>query len=172
MNFRRRPVASTVFGIATALALTVGAHAQAQRTTATLPTGFDSMAGRWTGEGTIRTTNGGSERIRCRATYQAYAENGLRQELLCASDSYKFEVRSDFVQKSGAISGQWAETSRNLSGNVSGKANGNTIQAKVEGGGFAAQLSVATNGNRQAVTIVPQGTDVVEVTVNMSRSVR
>jgi hypothetical protein len=172
MNFRPRPVASAVLGLAAALALTAGAHAQAQRATGTLSTGFDNLAGRWSGEGTIRTTSGSSERIRCRATYQAYAESGLRQELLCASDSYKFEVRSDFVQKDGAISGQWAEMSRNLSGNLSGKANGNTIQAKVEGGGFAAQLSVATNGNRQAVTIVPKGTDVLEVTVNMSRSVR
>ena len=172
MSFRPRSVASAVLGLAAALALTAGAHAQAQRATGTLSTGFDNLAGRWSGEGTIRTSNGGSERIRCRATYQAYADNGLRQELLCASDSYKLEVRSDFVQKAGSISGQWTETSRNLSGNVSGQASGNTIRAKVEGGGFAAQLSVATNGNRQAVTIVPQGTDVVEVIVNMSRSVR
>jgi hypothetical protein len=166
MNLGSRPLASAVFGLAIALAPTIGA--QAQRAAA----GFDSMAGRWAGEGTIRTSNGGSERIRCRATYQAYADNGLRQELLCASDSYKFEVRSDLVQKGGAISGQWTETSRNLSGNVSGQATGNTIQARVQGGGFAAQLSVATNGNRQAVTIVPQGTDVQEVTVNLSRGVR
>jgi hypothetical protein len=159
-------LASAVFAVAIALAPTIGA--QAQRAAA----GFDSMAGRWAGEGTIRTNNGGSERIRCRATYQAYAENGLRQELLCASDSYRFEVRSDLVQRGGAISGQWTETSRNLTGNVSGQANGNTIQARVQGGGFAAQLSVATNGNRQAVTIVPQGTDVQEVTVNLSRGVR
>ena len=166
MNLGLRPLASAVFGLAIALAPTIGA--QAQRAAA----GFDGMAGRWAGEGTIRTSNGGSERIRCRATYQAYAENGLRQELLCASDSYKFEVRSDLVQKGSAISGLWTETSRNLSGNVTGQANGNTIQARVQGGAFAAQLSVATNGNRQAVTIVPQGTDVHEVTVNLSRGVR
>src|SRR5262245_52198195 len=156
MNFCARHVASIVLSVAAAAVLAVGA--EAQRATAALPTGLDSLAGQWTGAGTIRTSNGGTERIRCRATYQAYAENGPRQELLCASASYRFEVRSDFVQRGGAISGQWTETSRNLSGSVSGQMSGNAIQARVQGGGFSAQLSVATNGNRQAVTIVPQGT--------------
>ena len=171
MKFRAKRHLPALFGVVTALALTVAANAQAQRTGA-LPVGFDGMAGQWSGEGSIRMSNGGTERIRCRATYQAYGNNGLRQELLCASDSYKFQVRSDLVQNGGSISGQWAETSRNLSGSVSGQTSGNFIQAKVEGGGFAAQLTVATTGNRQAVTIVPQGTDVAEVAVTMSRGAR
>jgi hypothetical protein len=172
MNFRAKRQTPALLGVATALALTVAANAQMQQRTGALPTGFDGMAGQWSGEGTIRMNNGGTERIRCRATYQGHGENGLRQELLCASDSYKFEVRSDLVQKGESISGQWAETSRNLSGSVSGESTGNFIRAKVEGGGFAAQLTVATTGNRQAVTIVPQGTDVSEVAVTMSRAAR
>ena len=131
------------------------------------------MSGQWTGEGTIRTTDGGSERIRCRATYRPH--NGgisLRQEMLCASDSYKFQVTSDLVQRAETISGQWVETTRNVSGSVTGRVGGNLIQARVHGGAFAAGFSVSTIGDRQAVTIVPQGGDVTQVAITMSRRAR
>ena len=56
---------------------------------------FAPLAGTWSGEGTITTSNGGGERIRCRARY-TIAEGGraFQQALTCASDSYKFEISS------------------------------------------------------------------------------
>jgi hypothetical protein len=158
-----------VYGAVTAGVVALSSPAAAQQMAGV----FEVMSGQWTGEGTVRTIDGGSERIRCRATYRAH--NGgisLRQEMLCASDSYKFQVTSDLVQRAETISGQWVETTRNVSGSVTGRVGGNLIQARVQGGAFAAGFSVSTIGDRQAVTIVPQVGDVTQVGIMMSRRTR
>ena len=55
---------------------------------------FAGMAGNWSGGGTVTLDDGSTERIRCRATYAVGAGgNGLNQNLTCASDSYKFDLR-------------------------------------------------------------------------------
>ena len=92
--------------------------------------------------------------------------------MACASDSYKFQVTSDFVQSGETISGQWVETTRNVSGSVTGQVSGNLIQARVQGAAFAANFAVSTIGDRQAVTIAPQGIDVIQVAITMSRRAR
>ena len=156
-------------GAVTTLAIALSSSAEAQRVASI----FERMSGQWTGEGTIRTTDGGSERIRCRATYRAQSSGrGLTQEMGCASDSYKFQVTSDLVQSGETISGKWTETTRNVSGSVTGQVSGNLIQARVESAAFAANFAVSTIGDRQAVTIAPQGIDVTRVAITMSRRAR
>jgi hypothetical protein len=59
----------------------------------------------------------------------------------------------------------WSEANRNVSGEVSGHVTGGRIQARVDAGMFAADLTVHTNGNHQSVSIVPQGSDVRRVVV-------
>src|ERR1700694_3704568 len=121
---------------------------------------FAALAGSWSGAGRIDLQDGTSERIKCRANYSV-GDGGLsfKQQLRCASDSYKFDVNSNIQSNGGSLSGTWSEATRNLSGSVSGSASGGKIQAKVSGGAFSAGLNVYTNGNQQGVTIVPQGTD-------------
>ena len=132
---------------------------------------FTGLAGSWSGGGNVSLDDGSSERIRCRATYAVGAGgNGLNQTLTCASDSYKFNLASNVMAQGGAISGTWSEATRNLSGSVSGNATTGKIQAKVSGGAFSAGLNVYTNGDKQGVTIVPQGTDVKGVTVTMVKA--
>jgi hypothetical protein len=60
----------------------------------------------------------------------------MQQDLRCASDSYRFDLRSDITSQGGAISGRFLETSRNVGGNISGRASPGTIQARAEGAGF------------------------------------
>lgn len=132
---------------------------------------FFGLSGYWSGSGTITMTNGSTERIRCKATY---AVNGtgraLNQSLRCASDSYRLDITSNVVSEGGAISGSWGEASHNVSGSVSGRANGAEIQANVAGAGFAAFLSVHTRGNSQSVTIRPHGgTDVALVSISLRK---
>jgi hypothetical protein len=65
---------------------------------------FAEMAGVWSGTGTISLDNGASERIRCRATYAVSGDgSGLNQNLVCASDSYKFELKSDVLATNGSL---------------------------------------------------------------------
>lgn len=130
------------------------------------------LAGYWLGSGTISMKNGTSERIRCRGSYAiSPAGNALNQSLLCASDSYKFNVKSNvFENTPGVLTGTWSETTRNANGQLSGRVAGPRIFCNVAGVGFTAAISILTRGRMQSVTISPAGgTDVVRVAVSMRK---
>jgi hypothetical protein len=131
---------------------------------------FASLAGNWSGSGTITTSSGGSERIRCRAHY-AVGEGGrlLQQALTCASDSYKFEISSTVEAQGGTVTGTWQEATRGVSGNLSGRISGPNISATVSAAGFAAGVAVNTSGHSQSVVIRPQGTDITDVSVSLHK---
>lgn len=133
---------------------------------------FASLAGNWSGSGTISMKSGTNERIRCRATYSvAPGGDSLTQALRCASDSYKFNVNSTVTANGGAISGSWTETTRNATGSVSGRINGPVIEVLVTGVGFTAGISILTRDGTQGVEIAPSGgTDVVGVKVLLHRT--
>ena len=112
------------------------------------------MAGNWSGGGTVTLDDGSAERIRCRASYAVGAGgSGLNQTLVCASDSYKFDLRSNVVAERGSLSGTWSESIRGVSGSLEGRgANGN-FQVVASAPGVTANLSLTTRGNRQSVVI-------------------
>jgi hypothetical protein len=132
---------------------------------------FAAMAGSWSGDGMLSTTDGNHERLRCRASYNiggAGAE--LHLSLRCASESYNFDLASDVQYRGGgAISGSWSEASRNASGTISGRAGGDHIEAAAKGEGFSANLSLTTRGGRQTVSIRPQGTTISDVSLTLQR---
>src|SRR5207248_734261 len=71
---------------------------------------FAGMAGVWAGGGTVTLEDGSSERIRCRATYAVGAGGaGLNMNLLCASDSYRFDLTGNLISDRGVLSGTWGE---------------------------------------------------------------
>jgi hypothetical protein len=131
---------------------------------------FAPLAGNWSGSGTITTSSGGSERLRCRARY-AVGEGGrvLQQALTCASDSYKFDISSNVETDGTRVTGTWSEATRGVSGNLSGRISGPNISAIVDGPGFSAGVAVNTRGKSQSVNIKPGGTDVTDVTVNLHK---
>lgn len=130
---------------------------------------FSGYQGSWTGSGTIATTNG-SERIRCRASYAVDGSGvSLRQNLTCASDSYKFQVMSDVIAQGGRLSGSWSETTRNATGSLSGTVADGKFRANVAAGVFNAGISVDASPNRQTVTITPRGVDIQRVSVVLQR---
>jgi len=118
---------------------------------------FAGMAGVWAGSGVVTLDDGSTERIRCRATNAVGAGgNGLNLTLLCASDSYRFDLTGNLISDRGVLSGTWGESSRGINGTLAGRgANGN-FQLAANAGGFNANLSLATRGNRQSVTITAQ----------------
>jgi hypothetical protein len=151
-------------GAAATVALAAAPAAFAQR-----GDGLAQFAGSWIGQGTISTTNG-SERIRCRVNYSLAGANTLHQDLRCASDSYNFQVAADIVDQGGAISGTWTEVTRGVSGNVSGRMGGGSIQVAVSGPAFSAGLSISTSCNRQSVSIRPSAGDIRDVSVSLMKS--
>jgi hypothetical protein len=150
--------------------LTVHGHGQSRA--ARLHGPFENLAGSWTGGGTVTLPSGATERIRCRARYRVgQSGDTLRQELLCASASYKFELSSDVSARAGTISGTWSESTRNTGGTISGSVLGDgRIQAAVDGMGFSAILSLRTGGNRQSVQLVTRGPEPTTVTITLNRA--
>jgi hypothetical protein len=154
----------TAAGAGAALLFAVAAgHAQSSGPFA----GFD---GNWSGSGTVSLSNGTTENIRCKADYKVSSSGmGLKQNLHCASDSYKFDLSSDVTSQGDRISGNWSERSRNIFGNLQGTAGGGQIDVFVEAAGFAANLNLRTNGNRQVVLIDSKG-EIRGVKITMTKS--
>lgn len=166
-----KPIARNVTALAVGLLiLTASAYGQAQTVSASSP--FQNLSGSWTGSGTVILPQGGRERIRCRAKYVVGSGgNALRQDLRCASASYKFDLSADVWNQAGTISGQWSEATRNTGGSVSGSVLGNgRIRAVVSGPGFSAAISVTTRGNRQSVQLESQGQEVTRVSISLHRA--
>ena len=150
-------------GIGAALLLSVSAgHAQSGP--------FAGFEGTWSGNGTVALSDGTTERIRCKADYKVNGSGlGLKQNLHCASDSYKFDLSSDVTSNGDRISGNWSERSRNIFGNLQGTAGGGQIDVFVEASGFAANLTLTTRGNRQTVSISSKG-EIKGVNITMTKS--
>ena len=128
--------------------------------------GFD---GSWSGNGTVALSDGTTERIRCKADYKVNGSGlGLKQNLHCASDSYKFDLSSEVTSQGDRISGNWSERSRNIFGNLQGTAGGGEIEVFVEASGFAANLKLTTRGNRQTVQISSKG-EIRGVNITMTK---
>ena len=144
--------AITAAGVGAALLLSVAAgNAQSSGPFA----GFD---GAWSGTGTVSLSDGSTERIRCKADYKVAGTGmALKQALHCASDSYKFDLTSDVTSNGDRISGNWSEASRNIFGNLQGTAGNGTIEVFVEANGFAANLTLRTNGTKQTMQISSKG---------------
>ena len=132
---------------------------------------FATMAGNWSGGGTIDLTNDIHEKLRCRAhhTYGA-GNNSLAISIRCASDNYKFELTSNVTERRGQVSGSWNEASYGVTGTITGRVSGSRVTAVAAGDKFTADLSVTTNGNHQSVTITPKATYLQNVQIALNRS--
>ena len=129
---------------------------------------FAGFNGSWSGSGTVSLSDGSSEQIRCRATYNVVGGTALKQSLRCASDSYKFELSSDVKSQGNQVTGTWGEASRNIFGNLQGTAGNGQIEVFVEASGFAANLTLRTNGTKQVVQIDSKG-EIRGVTITMTK---
>ena len=142
---------------------TAASHAQSGAPFA----GFD---GAWSGNGTVTLSDGNTEHIRCKADYKVNTTGlNLKQNLHCASDSYKFDLSSDVTSNGDRISGNWSEASRNIFGNLQGTAGGGQIDVFVEANGFSANLTLRTSGNKQTVSISSKG-EIRGVSITMVKS--
>lgn len=170
MSLRRiRPTRGRV--AAWAVALMLVASYDGARDAAAAASPFDGMDGSWSGSGILTLKGGSRERLRCKATYNVSSSgDNLRQEILCASDSYKFFLGSDVSHHDGQITGRWTESSRGWSGNVFGHANGSRIDARIESNIFVALVVMITRSGHQTVTISSPGSELEEVRITLART--
>ena len=113
---------------------------------------FASMAGSWSGSGTVTLDDGSTERIRCRARYAPIGPT-MEMSLTCASDAYKFNLGANVRAEGGAIAGSWSEASRNISGSLQGRGAGGNYELVASTAGFNANISLKTSGNKQNVSM-------------------
>ena len=133
---------------------------------------FAGLPGSWAGTGTIALSNGAKERIRCQAKYGLEGSANLRLEINCTSDSYKFDLRSLLTYDDQTISGSWNEVTRGVGGSITGRATANQIQARAEGQTFTAILAMNTRGSKQSVSIQSPGSEMLAVTIELTRGAR
>jgi hypothetical protein len=157
---------------ASALLVTASAVLVLSLSAATAEPGpFAGLAGSWSGGGTVALANGPRERIRCRAHYSVGGGGtSLQQSLRCASDSYRFDLSSNVQAQGAQISGTWSEASRNIQGVLFGQVQPGRISVNVTGPAFVANLSLATHGDKQSVTINSTGAQPAGATITLSRS--
>ncbi len=163
----RKPVAYAFWGAVFAFVtlLSFASVGQAQQSGV-----FSNLAGSWSGTGTVAMSNGSKERIRCRATYQVPSGGAKVQiQMLCASDSYRFELQSDIVYEDSEVHGTWTEKSRQVGGEVTGTVHGNQFDVMIAAQAFSATLSLTTSGNRQSVTIRSPGSAMSQATITLNR---
>ena len=89
--------------------------------------------------------------------------------IVCASESFKFDIRSH-VEASGELAkGYWTEVSRNASGNLTGRITENQFEGQISSLTFSAAISLTSNGRTQAVSIRPSGGGDAEVRIELRR---
>jgi hypothetical protein len=131
---------------------------------------FGKISGTWRGVGKVVTSDGNGEKIRCTATYSpASSGQSLSQALVCASDSYRVDIKSFIVADGQAVQGHWEESVRQAVGQLDGRLVGGQFEGRISGPGFEARLSLVTNGARQTILITPSGGSISRVQIALSR---
>ncbi|MBV8662377.1 MAG: hypothetical protein JO107_04680 [Hyphomicrobiales bacterium] len=132
---------------------------------------FAGYAGAWVGSGAVSMTNGSVERLRCSARYQVQDGGvGLLQNLDCASDNTRFDLRTQVEAQGDQFTGRWFEATRNAQGEIAGRIGGGRIEGSVTGPGFTATFTIHERGGRQQVMIRAQGGDVSTITAQLARA--
>lgn len=128
-----------------------------------------SLSGSWQGRGMVNRNDGTKERLRCQASYSNNSPT-INMMLICASDSYKFELQSNFKADAGKLSGTWSESTRRLGGVIAGNVDGDTVRARVNSDTFSAFLNVRTVGAQQTVIIESPGSTISNVSISLRKS--
>jgi hypothetical protein len=131
---------------------------------------FERFLGVWTGGGQIVGTNGHRESMRCRAEYSE-AKNGaaLNESIVCASESFKFDIQSYAEASGDSVQGYWRESSHDVSGNMTGRISAGQFVGEFSAPAFSASISLTSNGRTQTVSIHPRGGDISDVRIELKR---
>lgn len=129
-----------------------------------------SLAGRWSGWGSIRMESGAWEQVKCVAVYQVKDGGGrLTQNLRCASRSYRIDAVADLDVIGAVVSGRWEERSYEAKGTVSGRLTDEGFSLSIQGDSFSAAMAVTVGGCRQSLTIVPRGFEIERIAVGLEK---
>jgi len=134
---------------------------------------FDSVAGSWSGGGTMKPSDGPRERVRCKIDYAPKnAGQSVKMNVRCASDAYKMDLNANIDQNGTALSGNWFESQYRQGGKISGQNVNGVIEVKAESDTIIALLTVRTKGNHQTFVMEAPGAWVSQVSIDLVRDPR
>jgi hypothetical protein len=128
------------------------------------------LPGRWTGAGSIRLANGSSENLKCVATYFVTGGGAqIAQNLRCASQSYRIDVKVSLAVRGTQVTGSWDERQYAQTGAVSGKMTSNGFNLQIKGAQFTAALQLTSSACKQSISISPQGVDISRISIGLGK---
>ena len=134
---------------------------------------FDTVAGSWSGNGSMKPSDGPRERVRCKVDYvPKNAGQSVKMNVRCASDAYKMDMSANIDENGTTLSGNWFESNYRQGGSISGQNVNGLIEAKVEGQTITASLTVRTKGNRQSFVMESPGAWISQVSIELVRDSR
>lgn len=126
------------------------------------------LPGRWAGTGTIRLDNGGSESLKCVATYFVTGTR-VAQNLRCASRSYSIDAKAGLLVRGNQVTGTWEERQYAQTGAVSGRMTSNGFNLDISGTRFTAAMHLTSGACRQSINILPSGFDITRISIGLGK---
>ncbi|MBC9879202.1 hypothetical protein G8O24_17830 [Bradyrhizobium sp. INPA01-394B] len=161
-----KSMAARTFAGATCLALVVVSPSHAEAV-------FDSLAGAWSGTGTMKPSDGPREKVRCKVAYNVTKPGrSLTLDLRCASDAYKMVLSANIEQSGTELSGNWFESEYRQGGKVYGTNKDGLIEARIEGNTVAALVTIQTKSNHQSFLMEAPGSWMSEVAIELNKDAR
>ncbi|WP_426437688.1 hypothetical protein [Bradyrhizobium genosp. P] len=133
-------------------------------------TGFDNLAGGWSGSGKMKPSDGAWERVRCKVAYNVTKpDRSISLDLRCASDAYKMSLSANIDQNGTQLSGNWFEHEYRQGGKISGTNSDGLIEARIEGETVAALVTIRTKGNHQSFVMNAPGSWLSQVAIELNK---
>jgi hypothetical protein len=131
---------------------------------------LESLAGSWSGAGSMKPSDGPPERIRCKVNYAVdSAGQAVKLRLRCASESYKMDLSANIVQNGTVLSGNWFESQYRQGGKFSGEHDNGLVKAKIESDTITALLTMHTTGDYQLFAMESPGAWISQVSIRLLR---
>jgi hypothetical protein len=128
---------------------------------------FGGLTGSWGGSGSVKYTDGSTERMRCNARYSGGASD-ISLSINCASSAHNIDITGRLHDNGGHVGGSWSESNLGLSGSAAGKSSPGHISLGL-GGSVSGSMSVSYTGTHQDVSIKVAGATLESVYMSLGR---
>jgi hypothetical protein len=132
---------------------------------------LDSLAGSWSGMGSMTPKDGANEKVRCKVAYNVTKPGrSLTLDLKCASEAYKMVLSANIEQSGAEFSGNWFESEYRQGGKIYGtNTEDGLIEARIEGNTVAALVTIRTKGTHQSFVMDAPGAWVSQVAIELNK---
>ncbi|MGO8740501.1 hypothetical protein [Rhodoblastus sp.] len=115
------------------------------------------FSGSFRGPGYVQDDSGARKNLDCRATGETAKDGAvLSQDIACESESYKFDLRGQYVADGAEARGFWREATRGSSGAVAAQIVGQGFAGASEAKGFAGRFKLHAGPRKLLFTFWPE----------------